>query len=503
MYAAAGGLSLARRQDRRNVRKQHHTQEGVHQNLQKRFNQLQHLHAPASTADQYFRQSEQHNVLALKAAGLDPSSRLPSYVDLNRRITSFGSTDILEGKAATAWLEKEKRGTSYSFDEHRPRHSSDPHRKWSRRHRIQDSSYGGSSSDEDELPGHGPGAAGQQSSAANMLLYVGLFTVAIGLVIGFVGTGEKGFKTLELRLIGPTLICSGLFCCLIRILLCLCPSRCFRSCLRGPKKLKLGRGPRGPGGLEMGPGHTLNRHAFPADKQTDYYKYLPFAVLDKHPEQFILLRDTSHEKRSLIKPQGKRASDQSLCVPHINILNASSSDSVHDKGGRFEDDPHSLNSSYENLIIKSCSSNLETAQNVSTLLLVQEDKRELARLKSTLTFPDEDDQELSNAELSSDNLYYGHNLSSSCEDCNHLLPDADPDPDEPLRSPPPAKPQEPSSSRPPEMDPLSEPSSSESSSLASSVKINSSQKTVCFNFSDKTTNELVLSPDSLQSKPST
>lgn len=96
MYAAAGGLSLARRQDRRNVRKQHHTQEGVHQNLQKRFNQLQHLHAPASTADQYFRQSEQHNVLALKAAGLDPSSRLPSYVDLNRRITSFGSTDILE-----------------------------------------------------------------------------------------------------------------------------------------------------------------------------------------------------------------------------------------------------------------------------------------------------------------------------------------------------------------------------------------------------------------------
>jgi hypothetical protein len=59
------------------------------------------------------------------------------------------------------------------------------------------------------------------------LLYVGLGTVAIGLVISFVGTGEKGFKTLELRLIGPTLIGSGLLCCLVRIFLCVCPSRCF------------------------------------------------------------------------------------------------------------------------------------------------------------------------------------------------------------------------------------------------------------------------------------
>jgi len=60
------------------------------------------------------------------------------------------------------------------------------------------------------------------------LLYVGLGTIAIGLVILFVGTGEKGFKTLELRLIGPTLIGSGLLCCLVRVFLCVCPSRCFR-----------------------------------------------------------------------------------------------------------------------------------------------------------------------------------------------------------------------------------------------------------------------------------
>ncbi|VEN62124.1 unnamed protein product [Callosobruchus maculatus] len=38
------------------------------------------------------------------------------------------------------------------------------------------------------------------------------------------GTGEKGFKTLELRLIGPTLIACGLVCCLIRVLLCAIPS---------------------------------------------------------------------------------------------------------------------------------------------------------------------------------------------------------------------------------------------------------------------------------------
>lgn len=68
------------------------------------------------------------------------------------------------------------------------------------------------------------------------MLYVGLGTIAIGLVILFVGTGEKGFKTLELRLIGPTLIGSGLLCCLVRVFLCVCPSRCFR---RGHKRRKV------------------------------------------------------------------------------------------------------------------------------------------------------------------------------------------------------------------------------------------------------------------------
>lgn len=87
---------------------------------------------------------------------------------------------------------------------------------------IHDTSYGGSSDEEDFFSIY------YQSAAANALLYVGLGTTVIGLVIWFVGTGEKGFKTLELRLIGPTLIAVGLFFCVIRVLLCICPSTCFR-----------------------------------------------------------------------------------------------------------------------------------------------------------------------------------------------------------------------------------------------------------------------------------
>lgn len=95
---------------------------------------------------------------------------------------------------------------------------------------IHDTTYGGSSDDEDFFNVY------HQSAAANALLYVGLGTVAIGSVIFFVGTGEKGFKTLELRLIGPTLIACGLLCCLIRVLLCACPSS---TCIRRRKKTRL------------------------------------------------------------------------------------------------------------------------------------------------------------------------------------------------------------------------------------------------------------------------
>lgn len=91
-----------------------------------------------------------------------------------------------------------------------------------KRNRIHDTSYGGGSGSSDYDDDYST-IAYHQSAAANALLYVGLGTAAIGSIIFFVGTGEKGFKTLELRLIGPTLVACGLLCCLVRILLCACP----------------------------------------------------------------------------------------------------------------------------------------------------------------------------------------------------------------------------------------------------------------------------------------
>lgn len=67
--------------------------------------------------------------------------------------------------------------------------------------KVQDVSLAGSSDDDDIISViRGP------STFANAFLYIGLGTIALGLVIAFVGTGEKGFKTTELRLIGPIMI---------------------------------------------------------------------------------------------------------------------------------------------------------------------------------------------------------------------------------------------------------------------------------------------------------
>ncbi|XP_062546787.1 uncharacterized protein LOC134212719 [Armigeres subalbatus] len=130
--------------------------------------------------------------------------------------------ECAQGRAA--WLE---RGRRCSVQET----PASCHRRWVKRNRIQDSSVGGSSDDEDLL-----GVLRGPSSFANAFLYVGLGTIAIGLVIAFVGTGEKGFKTVELRLIGPSLIGLGLFCCILRILFCICPSHCLSSSRRARNK---------------------------------------------------------------------------------------------------------------------------------------------------------------------------------------------------------------------------------------------------------------------------
>ena len=62
-----------------------------------------------------------------------------------------------------------------------------------------------------------------------IMLYVGLGMAAIGLVIFFVGLGDKGFKTIELRLVGPSLLGCGLFLAFLQVLYCTLPAA-GRSC---------------------------------------------------------------------------------------------------------------------------------------------------------------------------------------------------------------------------------------------------------------------------------
>ena len=69
------------------------------------------------------------------------------------------------------------------------------------------------------------------SGSANIILYVGLGMICIGLVITFVGLGDKGFRTLELKLIGPSLVGCGVFFALLRVLFCTVPS-CCRACCK-------------------------------------------------------------------------------------------------------------------------------------------------------------------------------------------------------------------------------------------------------------------------------
>ncbi|XP_037816671.1 uncharacterized protein LOC119607026 [Lucilia sericata] len=133
--------------------------------------------------------------------------------------------ECAQGRAA--WLE---RGRRCSVQESQQQAAA-CHRRWVKRNRIQDASLGGSSDDEDFL-----GVLRGPSTFANAFLYVGLGTIALGLVIAFVGTGEKGFKTVELRLIGPSLIGLGFICCMLRILFCICPSHCISTKKNARKK---------------------------------------------------------------------------------------------------------------------------------------------------------------------------------------------------------------------------------------------------------------------------
>ncbi|XP_015188831.1 PREDICTED: uncharacterized protein LOC107072983 isoform X1 [Polistes dominula] len=132
------------------------------------------------------------------------------------------------------------------------------HRRWMKRNRIRDASYCYGSSgedDDDDISGSVNRRRAEVNAAVNTVLYAGLGATALGLVISFVGTGEKGFLSPELKLIGPSLLCAGLLCCLFRVLLCLCLCRCgeCRWCLckqsrnkKDKEKQKTGTRPSGP-----------------------------------------------------------------------------------------------------------------------------------------------------------------------------------------------------------------------------------------------------------------
>ena len=69
----------------------------------------------------------------------------------------------------------------------------------------------------------------------NVLLYIGLGMMAVGLVITFVGLGEKGFRTTEMQMIGPALVGGGVLLTIFRIFLCSPPGRHSQVRIEGHK----------------------------------------------------------------------------------------------------------------------------------------------------------------------------------------------------------------------------------------------------------------------------
>ncbi|XP_065209131.1 uncharacterized protein LOC135837675 isoform X2 [Planococcus citri] len=228
---------------------------------------------------------------------------LPSHV-ATRDIAPFPMyPPTTWGKSSVVWFDREKRGALSPGSEIVPpllsQHSqgklriSDAHRKWAKRNKIHENSLGMASSE--DLRG---GLHRQYDAAANMLLYVGLCAVALGLVIAFVGTGEKGFKTVQLRMIGPTMIGCGTFCCFLRILFCFCPTKCMRKRFKHRHKNKTVTS-------LLSDAAQLNRQAYLASDKAhlEYYKHLPF-----RSQNFLLFEQTQQQQASLLKENKKRVS---------------------------------------------------------------------------------------------------------------------------------------------------------------------------------------------------
>ena len=69
---------------------------------------------------------------------------------------------------------------------------------------------------------HGRGQATELSACGggDALLYTGLGMVSVGLAFIFIGAGDKGFRTIELQLVGPCVLGGGVVLVLLRVVLC-------------------------------------------------------------------------------------------------------------------------------------------------------------------------------------------------------------------------------------------------------------------------------------------
>jgi len=65
-----------------------------------------------------------------------------------------------------------------------------------------------------------PSELPEGGTVGNILLYSGLILMATGLVITAVGLGDKGFRSVELRMLGPGIVIAGVCLTTIRILMC-------------------------------------------------------------------------------------------------------------------------------------------------------------------------------------------------------------------------------------------------------------------------------------------
>ncbi|XP_042212621.1 uncharacterized protein LOC121859734 isoform X2 [Homarus americanus] len=147
--------------------------------------------------------------------------------------------------------------------------ASDAQRRWMNKNKVGDAAGGGTLEKR-------PDGEYRQTGVVNIVLYVGLGLFALGLTITFVGIGEHGFKSPELRLIGPSLIGCGFLFCLLRLFFCSPPACCRKNkpldekALLSPSRETLAEDATTEGQQEQGQQqvpHPLEKHEEEDDQQ--------------------------------------------------------------------------------------------------------------------------------------------------------------------------------------------------------------------------------------------